>query len=190
MFHYFLRVGLIQFTEALDKLLECYFLFCKMMKLFLQPPSFLFMILRSCAQISVSLESTDPYTPCPFTCYLDSFLLHPQPLKLVSPFMYGVSLNLLKKTPPIYFVLYISQVLIYKLQGAETISNPNLVFFIVQRISILYIYSTRFADRQIIYTMNMYALIGFNCLVGNYVTDNKLLLFKLKSKANILTVQI
>lgn len=83
-------------------------------------------------------------------------------------------------------------ILNYKLQGVETMSNPNLVFLIVQRISILYCSWHNTLQRQASNIYNEYVCInGLNCLVGNYATDNKLLPFKLfKNNTNMLTVQI
>ena len=84
-----------------------------------------------------------------------------------------------------------SSIHIYKLQGIEIVSNPNLVFSIVQRISILFCFGTILC-RQANNISNEYVCINwFNCLVANYVTDNKFLPFKLsKNKTKKLTVQI
>lgn len=49
----------------------------------------------------------------------------------------------------------------YELQGAETMSNPNLVFSIVPRINMLYYFSTTLCrDRQVLHTMNMYRIMA------------------------------
>ena len=117
------------------------------------------MILRSCAQISVSLESELPCTLCAVTCHLDSFL-HPYPLESVDPFMYRVPLNPLKNTKNISFYTC--------LRSLSLNSKEQKLYLVLTWYSPLFrglafstvLSTTLCRDRQIIHAMNTYAFIG------------------------------
>lgn len=115
--------------------------------------------------------------------------LYPFPLKQVDHPMYLAHKKGLKVMHWVIRLMFISN---FKLQGAETVTNSNLVFPIFLGLILSIILSTILCwDRQGTHTMNMYTIIGLIVwLVIMWQIISCFLLNASKNNTSTLTLQI